>query len=141
MLSPSNDNHLALHHQPTLNPTGLLTYTPAADANGTATVTVTAQDDGGTANGGHDTTVGHVHDHRDPVQRRAGVHDVGKRDRARERRPAIAAPWVSSKSPGPADEAAQHDHVHSTATTTPRSSPPEHSRVAADGTLSFTPRR
>ena len=34
---------------------GTLTYTPAADANGTATVTLRAKDDGGTANGGVDT--------------------------------------------------------------------------------------
>ena len=34
---------------------GTLTFTPAQGAFGTATVTVTAQDDGGTANGGQDT--------------------------------------------------------------------------------------
>ena len=37
-------------------PDGTLTYTPAADANGTATVTIYAQDNGGTANGGVDTS-------------------------------------------------------------------------------------
>ena len=37
--------------------TGVLTYTPAAAATGRATVTVTLSDDGGTANGGVDTTV------------------------------------------------------------------------------------
>jgi hypothetical protein len=36
--------------------TGTLTYTPAANANGSATVTVTLFDDGGTANGGSDTS-------------------------------------------------------------------------------------
>ena len=41
---------------PTLSPTGTLTYTPAPDANGTATLTVTARDDGGAANGGTDTS-------------------------------------------------------------------------------------
>ena len=39
--------------QPSLSNTGLLTFTPAADAFGTATATVTARDDGGTANGGY----------------------------------------------------------------------------------------
>ena len=38
------------------NATGSLTYTPAPGAQGTATITVTVKDDGGTANGGHDTT-------------------------------------------------------------------------------------
>ena len=37
-------------------PDGTLTYTPAPDANGVAHVNVTAVDDGGTANGGHDTS-------------------------------------------------------------------------------------
>jgi Bacterial Ig domain len=36
--------------------TGTLTYTPAAGANGTATVSVQLHDNGGTLNGGHDTS-------------------------------------------------------------------------------------
>ena len=35
---------------------GTLTYTAAVDGNGTATVTVVLMDDGGTANGGVDTS-------------------------------------------------------------------------------------
>ncbi|HOW66527.1 MAG TPA: Ig-like domain-containing protein [Candidatus Paceibacterota bacterium] len=42
---------------PALSTTGVLSFTPAADANGNATVTVTLMDDGGTANGGNDTSV------------------------------------------------------------------------------------
>jgi hypothetical protein len=38
------------------NSTGVLTYAPVAGAKGTATITVTVKDDGGTANGGRDTT-------------------------------------------------------------------------------------
>ncbi|HEV3022143.1 MAG TPA: DUF4214 domain-containing protein, partial [Pirellulales bacterium] len=38
------------------NSTATLTYTPVAGAKGTATITVTVHDDGGTANGGVDTT-------------------------------------------------------------------------------------
>ncbi|MEX0713607.1 MAG: Ig-like domain-containing protein [Pirellulales bacterium] len=37
--------------------TGQLVFTPAANASGTATITVTVQDDGGTAGGGDDTIV------------------------------------------------------------------------------------
>jgi hypothetical protein len=40
--------------------TGTLTFTPAVDANGSAQVTVVLQDDGGTANGGTDTSAPHV---------------------------------------------------------------------------------
>jgi hypothetical protein len=41
---------------PAVAANGTLTYTPAPNANGTATVTVRAHDDGGTANGGVDTS-------------------------------------------------------------------------------------
>lgn len=39
------------------NATGTLTYTPVANASGSAIITVTVQDNGGTANGGGNTTV------------------------------------------------------------------------------------
>ena len=39
------------------NTTGTLTFTPVAYGIGTATITVTLMDNGGTANGGHDTTI------------------------------------------------------------------------------------
>jgi hypothetical protein len=42
--------------QPAVSSDGTLTYAPAADAFGSATVTVVAHDDGGTANGGDDTS-------------------------------------------------------------------------------------
>lgn len=52
----------ALIPDPTVNytspsSTGTLTYAPVANANGSATITVTVQDNGGTANGGVDTLV------------------------------------------------------------------------------------
>jgi hypothetical protein len=55
--SATNDNNGLFSAQPAISATGTLTYTPAANANGTATVSVTLKDDGGTANGGVDTTV------------------------------------------------------------------------------------
>jgi VCBS repeat-containing protein len=42
--------------QPAIDGTGTLTFTPAADANGTATISVSLSDDGGTADGGADTS-------------------------------------------------------------------------------------
>ena len=42
--------------QPTIDANGTLTYTPAPFANGTTTITVNAMDNGGTANGGIDTS-------------------------------------------------------------------------------------
>jgi len=43
--------------EPAIDDDGTLTFTPAPDAYGTAAVTVTLQDDGGTDDGGVDTTV------------------------------------------------------------------------------------
>jgi hypothetical protein len=41
---------------PSISSTGVMTYTPAANAFGVATITVTVTDDGGTANGGVETS-------------------------------------------------------------------------------------
>ncbi|MEE8599928.1 tandem-95 repeat protein, partial [Euzebya tangerina] len=54
-LTVTNDTNALFAVQPSIDGAGTLTYTPAADVNGTATVTVTLTDDGGTANGGDDT--------------------------------------------------------------------------------------
>ncbi len=56
-LNVSNDNNALFAVSPAISlGSGTLTYTPAANAFGTATVTVTLSDDGGTANGGDDAT-------------------------------------------------------------------------------------
>ncbi len=52
----SNDNAALFSAPPAIAPNGTLTYTPAANAYGTANVRVRLQDDGGTANGGVDTS-------------------------------------------------------------------------------------
>ena len=43
---------------PAISPTGTLTYQPAANAVGSATIRIVLQDNGGTANGGQNTSVG-----------------------------------------------------------------------------------
>ena len=52
----STDNPGLFAAQPAVAADGTLTYTPAPDAYGVATVSATAQDDGGTANGGADAS-------------------------------------------------------------------------------------
>jgi len=52
----SNDTPALFSVQPAISASGTLTYTPASNANGTATVTVRIHDNGGTANGGVDTS-------------------------------------------------------------------------------------
>jgi parallel beta-helix repeat protein len=41
---------------PAISPAGTLTYTPASNANGSATITIALQDNGGTANGGQNSS-------------------------------------------------------------------------------------
>ncbi len=52
----SNDNAALFATAPAVSPTGTLTYTPADDANGVANVSLFLMDDGGTANGGMDSS-------------------------------------------------------------------------------------
>ena len=52
----TNDNNSLFSSQPAIAPDGRLTFTPAGNASGLATVTVRARDNGGTAGGGADTS-------------------------------------------------------------------------------------
>ena len=57
----STDNDLLFSVLPAVDPvTGTLTYTPAADSFGVANVTIRLSDDGGTTNGGIDTSADQV---------------------------------------------------------------------------------
>ena len=57
----STDNDALFEIGPTVDPvTGTLTYTPAADSFGVASVTIRLSDDGGTTNGGIDTSADQV---------------------------------------------------------------------------------
>ena len=51
-----NNNNTLFSAQPAIAPNGTLSYTPAPNAFGSATVTVVLKDDGGTSNGGVDQT-------------------------------------------------------------------------------------
>ena len=105
----TNNNNALFSVQPTVVANGTLTYTPAANANGTATVTVQLHDNGGTANGGVDTSAApDVHDHgharstTSRASRRAPnqtvLEDVG---------PQTVAGWATAHQPGPPNEAAR----------------------------------
>ena len=52
----TNDNHALFSVQPTIAADGTLTYQPAENARGMALVTVVLKDNGGTENGGQDTS-------------------------------------------------------------------------------------
>ncbi|MEA5392631.1 cadherin-like domain-containing protein, partial [Cyanobium gracile UHCC 0139] len=52
----TNNNSALFSVQPSIDASGRLSYTPAANASGTATVSVRIRDNGGTTNGGVDTS-------------------------------------------------------------------------------------
>ena len=52
----TNSNNALFSSQPAINAAGTLTFTPAANANGSAVVSVQIHDDGGVVNGGVDTS-------------------------------------------------------------------------------------
>jgi len=52
----STNNNSLFSQLPVMGEDGILTFSPASDANGTATVSVFLTDDGGTENGGEDTS-------------------------------------------------------------------------------------
>jgi len=103
-----NDNNGLFAAQPTISPDGTLRYTPAANAHGVASVSVTLKDDGGTANGGVDTsaaqtfviTVNEVNDAPSFIK---GADQTVTNDAG----PQTVEGWATSISAGPVDEAGQ----------------------------------
>ena len=104
----TTDNDALFSALPVIDTAGNLTYTPAADANGSATVTVRLHDDGGTANGGQDTstaqtftiTVTAVNDI--PSFVRGGDQIVDE-----DAGPQSITAWATNISAGPANENGQ----------------------------------
>ena len=104
----TNDNNSFFSVQPSLNAQGNLTYQPADDAFGTANITVNLSDDGGTPNGGEDTsgdqtfslTINPINDI--PVFTKGGdqtvFEDAGSQN---------VNDWPSNISTGPANESGQ----------------------------------
>ena len=133
-----NTNPALFSAGPTVSPTGALTYTPAADANGTATITLTLQDNGGTADGGADTSapqtfVINVTPVNDAPAFTAGptvtvVKDIGAQ---------TVDPWATGISAGPANESAQTVSFTITANDNPGMFSVQPA-VSPTGALSFT---
>src|SRR3990172_834242 len=117
---------------------GTLAYTPAPNANGTATVSVALHDDGGTANGGVDTSTTQtfsisVTAVNDAPSFTAGGNQTVLEDAG----PQTATNWATAIAAGPANEAGQAlDFIVSNDNNGLFSVQPA---MAADGTLSYTP--
>lgn len=122
--------------QPAVSAAGVLSFTPAANANGTATVSVTAYDDGGTANGGvrqsatatFTLTVNAVND-------APTFADAGNPVVAEDSGAASLANWATSISAGPNETQTYSFTVTTNAPTLFSAGP----AVSNTGTLSFTP--
>jgi hypothetical protein len=124
---------------PAVSSSGALTFKPAANANGTATITMVMQDNGGTADGGGDTsapqtftiTVNPINDApsfvkgaNQGVTNSAGAQSVDN--------------WATTISPGPADESGQTLTFQIVSNSNPSifSVPPS---IGSTGTLTYTP--
>ena len=135
----SNSNTALFGVQPAIAANGTLTYTPAANANGSATVGVRITDTGGTANGGVDEsgvqtftiTVTAVNDA--PAFTK-GSDQVDLEDAGAQ----TVTPWATGLSAGPADEAGQTLSFSVTGNTNSALFSVQPA-VAANGTLTYTP--
>jgi hypothetical protein len=104
----TNDNASLFAVPPAVSLAGVLTFTPAANANGAASVTVQNRDDGGTAYGGADTSAAQtlvvtVTSVNDAPSFASGTNVIVNEDSG----PQIIPGWATAISPGPADESAQ----------------------------------
>ena len=94
---------------PAVNASGTLTFTPAPNANGVATIAVTAVDDGGTVNGGQDASVAHTATITiTPVNDVPTFNDGGNLTVNEDNGPTTINGWATSIRTGPENEADQH---------------------------------
>ena len=131
------DNPALFTVQPAVAPDGTLSYTPAPNANGVATVTVTARDDGGTANGGTDTSTPRTFTITlTPVNDAPDLTTAANKTKLEDAGGQSVGSWATAITPGPANESAQN--VTFTATADDPALFSVQPAIASDGTLSFT---
>jgi len=134
----TNDSNPLFSAQPAVSATGTLTFTPAANANGNAKVTVRAHDNGGTANGGSDTSAAQtfyitVFAINDPPSFAKGADQIVAEDSVAQ----TIVGWATAISAGPADESGQAiDFIVTNDNNSLFSAQPA---VSATGTLMYTP--
>ena len=134
----TNNNAALFSAPPAISASGTLTYTAAANANGTATVTVTLQDDGGTANGGVDTSASQSFTITVSAVNDAPSFTGGGDVTVLEDSGFHSSSWASAISAGPADESSQS--VTFSASNNNNALFSSQPAVAANGTLTFTPK-
>ncbi|MEI7733803.1 MAG: Ig-like domain-containing protein, partial [Verrucomicrobiota bacterium] len=105
VLSVSNPSLFSV--QPTLTLNGTLTFTTASNANGVATVTIMAQDNGGTANGGTDTATNTFTLTVIPVNDPPVITLASNNVTVLEDAGVVTVPGFVTTSPGPGNESSQ----------------------------------
>lgn len=134
----SSDNSSLFSVQPAVTAGGTLSFTPAPDQFGTATLSVTLRDNGGTASGGSDTSAAQtllvdVQPVNDPPAFSTGTDVTVTEDSGAQ----TLQNWATAITPGPG-ETGQAVSFQVTGNTNPAlfAAGPA---LAADGTLTFTP--
>jgi len=135
----SNNNNALFSAQPSIDPTGKLTYTSATDVFGTATVTVKLHDNGGTANGGVDVSAAQTFTITiNPINHAPSFVKGADQTRLEDAGAQSVANWATSISAGPPNESGQIISFQITANTNPGlfSTGPT---VSSNGTLTYAP--
>src|SRR5439155_1228411 len=107
-LVTNNTNPSLFSTAPSISSSGALSFTPAANANGSATITIVLKDSGGTANGGVDTSPSQtftiaVNAVNDAPSFTPGPNQTVNEDAGGQ----TIANWATNISRGPANESAQ----------------------------------
>jgi large repetitive protein len=132
----TNSNNSLFSAQPAVSSSGTLTYTPAANANGSATVTIFAKDDGGTANGGVDSSAPQTFTITVTSVNDAPSFTSGGDVTVLEDSGSYSQAWATGISAGPADESGQN--VTFTATNNNNSLFSVQPAISSSGALTFT---
>jgi CSLREA domain-containing protein len=104
----NNTNPALFQSAPTLDSVGDLSFAPATNANGTATITIVLKDSGGTAGGGVDTSASQTFTITvNPVNDRPTFTKGANQTVNNNAGPQTLNNWATNISPGPTDEAGQ----------------------------------
>jgi len=135
-----NTNMSLFSAQPAIAADGTLTYTPAADANGSSTITLTLSDDGGTANGGVDTSPSQTFTiNVTAVNDAPSFASGGNVAFTGTASPQTEAGWATSITSGPTDESGQVLAFNVTGNSVPGLFTAAPSVNAITGDLTYTP--
>ena len=129
---------LTFAQAPRIGTDGTLTYEAAPDANGTATITVTVRDNGGTTDGGQDTSVSLTFTITvTPINDRPTFVLAGDQTVLEDAGVQTVSGFLSGFVPGPANESGQTLDAVTVTQTSGGLTFAQAPRIGADGTLTY----